>query len=165
MSHLDNKIDWCVDKAQKELASNQKHRGLIKVSPNLEEAKKHIAKAEHNFKAALSLEKTFSDWSVSACFYTIYHCFLAIILKNGYESRNQECTIVLIKGLNEAGKIKLDSDIVNALDFEEVNLESNVINMRENFQYGTETSIQDKKLEKLKDLCKRAIEQTKKEIY
>lgn len=165
MPHLDNKIKWCLDKAQKELALKQKHRGLIKVPLNLEEAKKHIAKAEHNFKAVLFLEKSFSDWSVSACFYTIYHCFLAIILKHGYESRNQECTIALIKQLKESKDIKLDQEIVDALNFEEVNLESNVINMRENCQYGTETSVQDKRLEKLKDLCRKAIDQAKKEVY
>jgi hypothetical protein len=64
-------------------------------------------------------------------------------------------------------KIKwcLDQDIVDVLDYEEVDLESNVINMRENFQYGTETSVQDRKLEKLKEVCRRAIYQTKKEIY
>ena len=113
----------------------------------------------------LFLEKSFSDWSVSACFYTIYHCFLAIILKHGYESRNQECTIALIKQLKESKDIKLDQEIVDALNFEEVNLESNVINMRENCQYGTETSVQDKRLEKLKDLCRKAIDQAKKEVY
>lgn len=165
MPHLDSKIKWCLDKAQKELAENKKHRGLVKVTPNLEEAKMHIAKAEHNFQAVIFLEKNFSDWSVSACFYTIYHCFLAIILKHGYGSRNQECTIALIKQLKENKDIQLDQDIVDALDYEEVNLESNVINMRENFQYGTETSVQDKRLEKLKELCQKAIYQTKKEVY
>ncbi len=89
MSEAKNKVEWCLKKAKKELEASKKHRGLVKAKPNLEEAKKHVAKAEHNFKAALSFEKTgFSDWSVSAAFYTIYHCFLAIIVKFGYESRN-----------------------------------------------------------------------------
>ena len=75
---------------------------------DIEEAKNHLKKAEHNFKAVLSFEKTgFSDWSVSAVFYTIYHCFLAIIRKFGYESRNQECTIALVEHLKEQNKIKL----------------------------------------------------------
>lgn len=165
MSQLDKKIKWCLDKAQRELKLQQKHRGLVKITPNIDEAKKHLAKAEHNFRAVLNFENTFPDWSVSAAFYTIYHCFLAIITKFGYESRNQECTVALMKQLWEEGSVKMDKDLIEALNFEEIDLESNVINLRENFQYGTDTKVQDKKLEKLKELCRRAIEQAKKEVY
>jgi uncharacterized protein (UPF0332 family) len=168
MSQANNKVEWCLKKAKKELETSKKHRGLVKVKPSIEEAKKHIAKAEHNFKAALSFEKTgFSDWSVSAAFYTIYHCLLAIIIKFGYESRNQECTIALTESLKEEGKISLSQEIleaVKAIDTEERH-ETNVISLRENFQYGTATSIEDKKLEELKNLCRKAIDETKKIIY
>ena len=89
MSQAGNKVKWCLNKAQKEIEEGKKHRGLVKIDPDVEEAKKHIAKAEHNFKAVLNFEKSgFSDWSVSAVFYTIYHCFLAVISKVGYETRN-----------------------------------------------------------------------------
>lgn len=168
MSEAKNKVEWCLKKAKKELEASNKHRGLVKAKPSLEEAKKHIAKAEHNLKAAISFEKTgFSDWSVSAAFYTIYHCLLAIIVKFGYESRNQECTIALIECLNEERKISLSNEIieaVKAVDTEERH-ETNVISLRENFQYGTATSIEDKKLEELKDVCRKAIDETKKIIY
>lgn len=94
MPHIDNKVRWCLKKAEREIADGRKHRGLMKIEPNFDEAKKHITKAEHNLKAFIYLAKgNFPDWSVTAGFYVIYHCFLAIILKNGYESRNQECTI------------------------------------------------------------------------
>ena len=43
--------------------------------------------------------------------------------------------------------------------------ESNVISMRENFQYGTETEIEEDKLEMIKDLCKKALNETKAIIY
>lgn len=168
MSHANKKVKWCVAKAQKELAEGNKHRGLIEIKPDLDEAKKHILKAEHNFKAVINFEKSgFSDWSVSAVFYTIYHCLLAISLKHGFESRNQECTIALIEQLNSEGKIKFDSDIINEL--KNVNIEDkhvdNTISLRENFQYGTATSIEDHKLSELKELCRTAIEQTKEIIY
>jgi len=53
MSEAKNKVDWCLKKAEKELKASTKHRGLIKAKLSIEEAKKHISKAEHNFKAAL----------------------------------------------------------------------------------------------------------------
>jgi len=77
MSQAKNKVDWCIKKAEKEIAEGKKHRGLLKINPDIKEAKKHVAKAEHNLKAAISFEKKFPDWSVSALFYGIYHSFLA----------------------------------------------------------------------------------------
>lgn len=168
MSQAENKIKWCLNKAKKEIGESKMHRGLIETKPNIEKAKDHIKKAEHNFKAVISFEKTgFSDWSVSAAFYTIYQCFLAIILKFGYESRNQECTIALIEHLKEQNKINISDSLIEALkasDHEERHTRT-AIALRENFQYGTETIIEDKALNELKELCKKAISETKKIIY
>tara|TARA_Y100000310_G_C20316095_1_gene638512 strand:- start:62 stop:562 length:501 start_codon:yes stop_codon:yes gene_type:complete len=166
MSKAENKVKWCLDKVKKDMRAN--HRGLVEIEPDIEEAKKHIIKAEHNFKAAISFEKTgFSDWSVSAVFYTIYHCFLGIIIKFGYESRNQECTIALIQYLKDQGKINISNELIATLKSvnHEEKHQSNIVELRENFQYGTETSVEDKYLLELKDLCKKAIEETKKIIY
>ena len=168
MSQADNKVKWCITKSKKELGQGRAHRGLVEIKPSSEEAKNHIQKAEHNFKAAGSFENTgFSDWAVSASFYTIYHCFLAIALKFGYESRNQECTIALIESLKEQKKIELDNELIDTLkssDEEEMH-ERSTIMLRENFQYGTNTKIDDKQLLALKELCKKAIEQAKKIVY
>jgi uncharacterized protein (UPF0332 family) len=80
------------------------HRGLVEVEPNVEEARKHIAKAEYDKKAALFFDKNgYSDWSASAFFYSLYHCFLAVLVKHGYESRNQDCTLAVIEFLKEEG--------------------------------------------------------------
>src|SRR3989338_1151233 len=168
MPQAENKVKWCLDKAKREIEEGLKHRGLVKIEADLNEAKKHIKKAEHNFKAVVILQKSgFSDWSVSAVFYTIYHCFLGIIAKFGYESRNQECTIALIEHLKQQEKIKLSFEIVEALKSveNEERHEKSAIELRENFQYGTETKIDDKHLTELKHLCQKAIEETKKIIY
>lgn len=92
---------------------------------------------------------------------------MAIIAKFGYESRNQECTIALVEHLKEEGKIDVSNEIIETVkDVEhEEKHQSSVIELRENFQYGTETSIKDKYLDELKELCKKAIEETKKIIY
>jgi uncharacterized protein (UPF0332 family) len=168
MSQAGNKVNWCINKSKKELEEGTQHRGLVEIVPNLNEAKKHLKKAEHNFKAISIFEKSgLADWSVSAVFYTIYHCFLAIITKFGYESRNQECTIALIEYLKELGKIEMGNEIIESLKSADVaeKQETSAIDLRENFQYGTATEVDDKQLSKLKDLCKKAIDATKKILY
>ena len=108
MSQASKHVKWCIAKANKEvqeakeLGKSPKHRGLLEIKPDIEEARKHIAKAEHNLKAINNFKTTgFSDWSITAGFYSIYHCFLAMAYKFGYESRNQTCTIALIEWLKE----------------------------------------------------------------
>ncbi|MBI5389620.1 HEPN domain-containing protein [Candidatus Woesearchaeota archaeon] len=132
MSQAKNMVKWCINKAKREREEGKAHRGLVEIKSDIEEAKKHLAKASHNLKAVISFEKTgFTDWSVSAAFYTIYHCFLAILAKEGYESRNQECTIALMKHLKEEGRIKISDEIINALKSIDKNKahESNVISL------------------------------------
>lgn len=168
MSQAKNKVRWCLNKAKKEIEEGIKHRGLVEINQDMDEAKNHIKKAEHNFKAVVLLEESgFLDWSVNAIFYTIYHCFLGIITKFGYESRNQECTIALVEHLKEQKKINVSAEIIEALKYveQEEKEQKRAIELREDFQYGTETKIEDKTLSELKELCQKAIEETKKIIY
>ena len=147
MSHSENKVNWCLRKAEKEIKEGKKHRGLLKKEAGLEESKKHIEKAEHNLSAIFYFDEGgFSDWSMSAVFYCIYHCLLAIIEKFGYESRNQECTLALIRYLKEQSKINLDEKFIQALDIhsEQERHESNIIEKREDYTYGTTTSTENK---------------------
>ena len=75
MSHVKNKLKWCITKAEKELAESFKHRGLIIIQPDIEKARAHIAKAGHYLKATDYLKKgNFSDISASTLFYSMYHC-------------------------------------------------------------------------------------------
>ncbi len=102
MSQALSHIKWCTGKAKKELEQGKKHRGLVQSTPDKKRVEGHLNKALHNFNAINYFsEGGYSDWSASAAFYTIYHCFLAILAKHGYESRNQECTISVIQYLKE----------------------------------------------------------------
>jgi len=119
MSQADKKVSWCLQKAKKEIEECKKlrirprHRGLIKTEINIEEARKHIEKAEYNLKSGIDFKKmTYSDWSINAFFYSLYHCFLSIASRFGYESGNQNCTIALIEHLKEQGKINLDKKFI-----------------------------------------------------
>lgn len=166
MSHAKNKIKWCLDKAEKELKEKKKHRGLIKEEIDLEKARKHIAKAEHNLKTTFYLQKGgFTDWCSSTLFYTIYHCFLAILAKYGYESRNQECTFVFICSLIEDGKINIteeEMEKISNLDVEgKQQSEYSAINIREEYQYTTKVSLGEKDFNELLSLAKEILYKTK----
>ena len=165
MSQASNKVKWCINKAKRELEESSLHRGLVEGEEDKEAANKHITKAEHNLKAALYFEKGgFSDWSVSAFFYCIYHCFLAIARRYGYESRNQECTIALVEMLKEEGKIDIDEKFIDALKISEPEEkhESTIIELRENFQYTTDLDFKEKEeFNNLVELCKEAINKTR----
>jgi len=175
MSQVSKHIEWCLNKAKKEieeckkLGKRPKHRGLLKINPSVDEAKKHLAKAEHNLEGITRFKEIgFSDWSMSAGFYCIYHCFLAIITKFGYESANQTCTISLIKYLKENNKILFDEKFIELLEYEEMEeiKENNIIDLRENYTYGVEISVKDEaKLKELKKICKEFIDITKQIVY
>lgn len=171
MSQASKHTKWCLDKAKKEIEECKKqgkrikHRGILQTIPSVDMARKHIVKAEHNLKAVSRFQEIgFSDWSIAAGFYSIYHCFLAIAVKFGYESRNQECTIALIEWLKEEGKIDIDAKFIDMLkhaDIEELQ-ESNVIEMREDYTYGIQTSVKDEtKIKELIKSCKEMIDATK----
>jgi len=168
MSHVENKINWCLKKAERELKEGEKHRGLVEIEPNITKAKEHITKAEHNLKATLYLQKGgYTDWCSSSIFYSIYHCFLAIAAKFGYESRNQECTFALISSLIEENKISLeakDLEKVSSLEVNESHEASIVINLREEYQYNTKVSLSNNEYEEILNLAKKILDKSKEII-
>jgi uncharacterized protein (UPF0332 family) len=161
-------VQWCLDKAKRELKEIGMHRGLVEQAPDDKLAVMHVAKAEHNLNAALFFQKnSYSDWSASAFFYCIYHCFLAILRKFGYESRNQECTIAAIEMFKKEGKITIDNKFISALKINKSKEdEFSIIKIREEFQYGTETEYAKKEeFERLRDMCKEILTVTREIIF
>ena len=169
MSHAKNKVEWCLKKAEKELQEKCKHRGLVQVGPNTKKAEEHIIKAEHNLIVTLHLKQAgFTDWCSSTLFYTIYHCFLAILSKFGYQSRNQECTFAAIIALIEEEKISLNKEDVkrvSALDEKDTQETTHtMVSIREEYQYNTKLSLENKEYEELLALAKHMLEKTKEII-
>ncbi|MBI2173521.1 MAG: HEPN domain-containing protein [Candidatus Aenigmarchaeota archaeon] len=163
MSHSKNKVEWCLKKAEKEFEDGR-HKGLVKLAPDMKKARQHIAKAEHNLKFMTTLkDKEFSDWCGSAAFYSIYHSLLAILAKFGYESRNQECTFALVSSMAEDGIISLDSSVLDSIaEMNDTHAERETITeIREQYQYGTKLSIDDKIYEELLNNAKRILEESK----
>jgi len=143
MAQLDNLLDWCLRKGKEE-----KHRGLRKAKPDLKLGRRHLEKADHYLKAGLFLrDNGFADIAVAQLFYAMYHCFLALLAKHGYESRNQRCTFAAVEYLIAQGKERLDDEWTNRVASYEST--DDAISLREEFQYGVETKVNPGKLERL----------------
>jgi len=144
MSQAESKVEWCLRKAVKETSEGKVHKGLIRISPEIIESRKHILKGEHYIFASEHLLKGgFSDVAASTLFYAGYHALLAICNSFGYESRNQECTFSLIYWLIEERKIGLKKELVEKMAVLESakGEETTSRQLREQYQYGTELSL------------------------
>ena len=146
MPQIDEHLKWCLKDPKR----------LIKAKPDLDLAQKHVKKSEYNYGVVQTLEGLkIYDWALNVGFYAIYHCFLAILAKYGYESRNQACTITVLLTLINEKKLDLDKDLVT--QFDTLDVEKNITNptvreSREISTYGVETSIDLHQLKKIKEL-------------
>lgn len=175
VSRAFKQVDWCIKKADKEIeecTKNKKklrHRGIHQIDSDRNKALGHIDKAKHNLEALRLLRANgFTDWSITAGFYTLYHCFLAIAVTFGYESKNQTCTISLIEWLQEEGKISLRKEIIEFMKYEEeqINHEDSIIELREEYSYGIELEIKNQKqLDTIESLCVELIDSTQEIVY
>ena len=146
MSQIVEHLKWCMKDPKR----------LVKTKSDLDLAQKHLTKSEYNYGIVRNLEKSKAyDWAFNVGFYAIYHCFLAILAKYGYRSRNQACTVTILLTLIKEKKLDLDKDLVS--QFDTLDVEKSVSNptVRENREistYGVETSINLQQLKKLKEL-------------
>ena len=146
MPQIEEHLKWCLKDPKR----------LIKTKPDLDLAQKHVKKSEYNYSVVQTLEGLkIYDWALNVGFYAIYHCFLAILAKYGYESKNQACTITVLLTLINDKKLDLDKDLVT--QFDTLDVEKNITNptvreSREISTYGVETSIDLQQLKKIKEL-------------
>ena len=131
----------------------------MKIIPNDKLSEEHIQKAKHNLKAAdYNINGGFSDWGVSQSYYAMYHALLSILFKRGYESKNHECTINAVEYLIEEGKINLDIKDIAFIRTTEQMTTKDAKSLREEFQYGTETKVNETLLKELLDNAKNIVE-------
>jgi len=143
------KLDWCLAKENR----------MRKIKPNDKLSEDHINKAKHNLRAAdYNIKGGFSDWGVSQSYYAMYHSLLAVLFKLGYESKNHECTINAVEYLIEEGKIGLDLKDIAFIRTTEQMTSKDAKLLREEFQYGTETTVNEKLLNELLENSKRVVE-------
>ena len=149
MSIHKQKLDWCLARETR----------MKKIKPNDKLSGEHINKAKHNLRAAdYNIEGGFSDWGVSQSYYSMYHALLAVLFKLGYESKNHECTINAVEYMIEEGKINLDLKDIAFIRTTEQMTTKDAKSLREEFQYGTETTVNEKLLKELLGNAKRVVE-------
>ena len=142
MAKIENVFYWCLKQGEK----GDKHKGLRKIIPNLKESKAHLKKAESNLGTMQYLyDGRRTDWVASAAFYAMYHILIALLYKCGYESRNQECTINAVEFFMKEGTINLEQEFIDMIRLaQEQENKRDVKTLREEYQYGTETVMEDK---------------------
>ena len=146
MPQIDEHLKWCLKDPKR----------LVKTKPDLDLAQNHIKKSEYNYGIVQTLERLkIYDWAFNVGFYAIYHCFLAILAKYGYSSRNQACTVTVLLTLINDKKLDFDKDLVT--QFDTLDVEKNIANptvreSRELSTYGVETSIDLQQLKNIKEL-------------
>ena len=125
---------------------------INKVNEDKTNIEGHISKAKHYLKAMdYNIKGGFSDVAVSNAFYAMYHSLLALLLKLGYEARNQECAINAIQYFIEIKKIDLDIRYIDIIRRTSENKPKDAKTLREEFQYGIETSVNRDILNLIKD--------------
>lgn len=160
------KLDKCFEEGEK---GGERHKGLKKIEISEKKVKGHLNKAIHNFKAMISFQKMgFSDWSASASFYCLYHCLLALIAGEGYESRNQSCTFALIEDMIDKGKISLTKEYLKEIfdkDItEDLEHSSKILDLRENMQYSIKTALELEEFLELKEKTKKLFDKMRIDI-
>ncbi|MBU0666850.1 MAG: HEPN domain-containing protein [Nanoarchaeota archaeon] len=147
---IKNKLLWCLKKETR----------MKKIRPNKDLSKKHIKKAKHNLEAMnYNLDGGFHDWVVSQAYYAMYHALLAILFKKGYESKNHECTINTVEYLIEQKQILLNKEVIAIIRTTEQMTNKDAKALREEFQYGTKTSVDKQLLQILMNNAKKIVEQ------
>lgn len=151
MGRIENALEWCMKNGKK----RKKHKGLKKIKPDFSESERQIRKALSDLETMQYLfEGGKLDWVASAAFYAMYHSLLAVLYRLGYESRNQECTIIAIEKLIAEKTIGLEQDYVGMIRSLQEGTED-AKSIREQMQYGSETSME-------KERCKQLMENAKK---
>src|SRR3989344_3215728 len=128
---IENKFNDCLRK-----------KLINKIEIDESEIKAHIIKAKHYLKAMdYNIKGNFSDVAVSNAFYAMYHSLLALLLKLGYEAKNQECAINAVQYFIEKKRITLDIRYIDIIRRTNENKPKDAKTLREEFQYGIETSV------------------------
>lgn len=149
MQDYKEKLDWCL--------KNEKR--MKKIKPDNKLSKEHIEKAKHNLMAAdYNVKGNFGDWAVSQSYYAMYHALLAILFKIGFESRNHECTINTVEFLVENKQINLNKEDLAFIRTTEQMTTKDAKSLREEFQYGVKTRVNETLLVDLMKKAKEIVE-------
>lgn len=102
-------------KLDKKINIYLKNKTIHKKDPDKNEIQGHIKKSEHNLNFSKEVfDLGYLDWSVTGCYYSLYHMSLALTSSKGYISKNHDATVcLLIKLFSKINKE--DLNLINNL--------------------------------------------------
>lgn len=154
MSEIEHAIKWCLERGER---GGDKHTGLKKINPDKIESENQLKKAKSDLETMQYLyEGHKTDWVASAAFYAMYHSLLSILARLGYESRNQECTIVLIEKLIEEKRINLEKEYIEII--KSIQNEEGARSLREEMQYSSKTPMEEKRCSSIMNQARKFVE-------
>ena len=163
-----NQVKNCFINAKKDEEKGKKHKGLLLVEPNHEQALEYIEKAKKNLGWCEKYRKEGADYKIpEEWFYTLYYCALAILSEFGVESRNQKCTALFLRYVKDKDIITLDDDFIDRITVHSEIEKKSDVDERENARYGSkvkDSEIVDK-YEIMMERCKTCIAQTEELIF
>lgn len=157
MGRIENNFRWCLKQGEK----GRKHKGLKKIGKDIANSEEQIRKAESDLETMQYLyDGNKTDWVTSAAFYAMYHALLAVLYRLGYESRNQECTITAIEKFMKDKIISLEQGYIDMIRSLQEGIED-AKSIREEMQYGSETSIEEERCKRLMGNAKKFVDRIK----
>jgi len=94
-----NKLIKNKELLEKFISKYQRDKYLFKETPDKNEIKGHLEKAEHNLRFITdNLKLKYLDWCITGCYYAVYHASLSLIGLKGWHSKHHNATLcILIK--------------------------------------------------------------------
>src|SRR3989344_1443796 len=166
--HMDNKTRDCFLHAKKAEEKGKKHKGLLVVKKDNQKAEEYIGKAKTNLRTCELFKERRLDYKIpEEWFYTMYYCALAILAKFGIESRNQKCTALFLKYVQEKKLIDYDDDFIERIMVYSEKKERSDVDEREDARYGSSVKSEEimGKYDLMMDICKKCISQAEEVVY
>ncbi|MEK6984250.1 MAG: hypothetical protein AABX33_06775 [Nanoarchaeota archaeon] len=162
------KVKNCFVNAKKDAEKGRKHKGLLMVGSNHEQALEYIGKAQKNLEWCEKYKREGADYKLpEEWFYTIYYCALAVLSEFGVESRNQKCTALFLRYAKENGLITLDDDFIDRITVHSEIERKTDVDEREDARYGPKVKDNEiiDKYGVMMGRCKTCISQTEDLVF
>ncbi len=164
----DIKLRECFKLAKHDEEKGKKHKGLILIKPDDNEAKDYLKKAKDHLEVCSFFKQTGRDYRLpEEWFYCMYLCGLAIITKFGVESRSQRCTALFLRHVKELGLIEIEDEFIHRITVYSEKDKRTDVDERQDSKYSAWMKNQDVigKYEYMMNFCRKCIEQCSEIVY
>ena len=153
---------WIKDKNENKIWLNKYLKKKI-LKKSEDESKIYLKKTNHNLNLAnwlLEKHKEFTedkyyDWIITIYYYSIYHAALALLNKEGYNSKNHSATLCFLIYHNYHLQKALNKEdvelVVNSLNKEDIEIIGSSKELREKACYNIHTSFEKELTNQIKE--------------